>query len=144
MSFVKWLAGSPFATPWFDALLAGILLFEILPFFFRARAARLGFTAASLLCQVGLLISCLYLGATLPETLLVLAVAALIASVSSLVEYRRFNRAEVETECEAKAEASARIARERAEAFVLPRQEKKSAGSDVAASDGGEEGGDEA
>ncbi|MBO6020410.1 MAG: hypothetical protein J6P88_04400, partial [Clostridia bacterium] len=76
MSFVKWLAGSPFATPWFDALLAGILLFEILPFFFRARAARLGFTAASLLCQVGLLISCLYLGATLPETLLVLAVAA--------------------------------------------------------------------
>ena len=139
MSFVTWLAGSPFATPWFDALLAGILLFEILPFFFRARAARLGFTAASLLCQVGILLSCLYLCATLSETLLVLAVAALISAVSSYIEYRRFDRFEVETECRAKAEESARIARERAERFVLPRQAEK-----TAAPENGEEGGEQA
>lgn len=139
MSFVTWLAGSPFATPWFDALLAGILLFEILPFFFRARAARLGFTAASLLCQVGILLSCLYLCATLSETLLVLAVAALISAVSSYIEYRRFDRTEAETECRAKAEESARIARERAERFVLPRPAEK-----TAAPENGEEGGEQA
>ena len=139
MSFVTWLAGSPFATQWFDALLAGILLFEILPFFFRARAARLGFTAASLLCQVGILLSCLYLCATLSETLLVLAVAALISAVSSYIEYRRFDRTEVETECRAKAEEAARIARERAERFVLPRLAEK-----TAAPENGEEGGEQA
>lgn len=137
MSFVKWFAGSPFATPWFDALLAGILLFEILPFFFRVRLARLGFTAASLLCQVGLLISCLVLRATLTETLLVFAVAVLISAVSSYVEYRRFDRTAVEEECRAKAEEAERIARERAALFVLPRP------TETTAAPSGEMGGDE-
>ena len=49
MSFVTWLKQSPFSTPWFDAILFGVLLFEVLPFFLRARAARYSFTAASLL-----------------------------------------------------------------------------------------------
>ena len=49
MAIINWLKQSPFSTPWFDAILFGVLLFEVLPFFLRARAARYSFTAASLL-----------------------------------------------------------------------------------------------
>ena len=120
MSFVDWLKQSPFATPWFDALLFGVLLFELLPFFLRARAARMGFAAASVACQLALLISCLYLGTTLTETLLVLGVAVLFSAVSSFVEYRVFDRAAVTAEREGKAAEAKRTAEERAALFVLP------------------------
>ena len=120
MSFVTWLKQSPFAAPWFDAILFGVLLFEVLPFFLRARGARIGFTAASLACQVGLLVSCLYLGAALNETLIVLTLAALFSAASSLLEYRLFDRPTVEEECKVKAAEAAQLARERAEEFVLP------------------------
>ena len=136
MDFIAWLKQSPFATPWFDALLAGVLLFEVLPFFFRARAARVGFTAASVLCQLALLVCCLYLGVTITETLLVLALAVLISAVSSFVEYRLFDRDEVTAECESRAEEAKRVAEERAARFVLPL-------SDQDASDENREGGDE-
>ena len=120
MSFVTWLKQSPFAAPWFDAILFGVLLFEVLPFFLRARGARIGFTAGSLGCQVGLLVSCLYLGAALNETLIVLTLAALFSAASSLLEYRLFDRPTVEEECKVKAAEAAQLARERAEEFVLP------------------------
>ena len=120
MAIINWLKQSPFSTPWFDAILFGVLLFEVLPFFLRARAARYGFTAASLLCQLGLLISCLFLGAPLTDTLIVLTVAALIAAGASLLEYRLFDREETVAECKVKAEEAARIAEERAVEFVLP------------------------
>ena len=120
MAIINWLKQSPFSTPWFDAILFGVLLFEVLPFFLRARAARYSFTAASLLCQLGLLISCLFLGAPLTDTLIVLTVAALIAGACSLVEYRLFDREETIAECKVKAEEAARIAEERAIKFVLP------------------------
>ena len=120
MAFVTWLKQSPFAAPWFDAILFGVLLCEVLPFFFRARAARIGFTAGSLACQVGLLVSCLWLGAALTETLIVLTLAALFAAAASLLEYRLFDRPTVEAECEEKAAEAARTAKERAERFVLP------------------------
>lgn len=120
MSFVTWLKQSPFAAPWFDAILFGVLLCEVLPFFLRAKAARIGFTAGSLACQVGLLVSCLWLGAALNETLIVLTLAALFSAASALVEYRLFDRPAVEEECKAKAAEAARLARERAEEFVLP------------------------
>ena len=120
MSFVTWLKQSPFAAPWFDAILFGVLLFEVLPFFLRARGARIGFTAASLGCQVGLLVSCLYLGAALNETLIALTLAALFSAASSLLEYRLFDREETIAECKVKAEEAARIAEERAIEFVLP------------------------
>ena len=120
MSFVTWLKQSPFAAPWFDAILFGVLLFEVLPFFLRAKAARIGFTAASLACQVGLLVSCLYLGAALNETLIVLTLAALFSAASALLEYRLYDRPAVEEECKVKAAEAAQLARERAEEFVLP------------------------
>ena len=136
MDFVAWLKQSPFATPWFDLLLAGVLVFEILPFFLRARAARVGFTAASVLCQLALLVSCLFLGATLTETLTVLAIVALIASASAYAEYRLFDRIEVTAECEAKAAEAKAVAEERAARFVLPTAESKPADEDR---EGGEE-----
>ena len=120
MAIINWLKQSPFSTPWFDAILFGVLLFEVLPFFLRARAARYGFTAASLLCQLGLLISCLFLGAPLTDTLIVLTAAALISAFASLLEYRLFDREETVAECKVKAEEAARIAEERAIEFVLP------------------------
>ena len=137
MDFVSWLKVSPFAAPWFDVLLAGILCFEILPFFFRARAARLGFSAASLLCQVGMLVSCLFLGTTLTETLLVLALFAVFSAVSAYVEYRLFDRDQTVAACEIKAEEAKKIALERAERFVLPQSDKEPAAES-------KEGGDEA
>ena len=138
MDFVAWLKQSPFATPWFDALLAGVLLFEVLPFFFRARVARVGFTAASVLCQLALLVCCLYLGVTITETLLVLALAVLISAVSSFVEYRLFDRDEVTAECESRAEEAKRVAEERAARFILPLEKR------VPVSDENGEGGDQA
>jgi len=120
MDFLAWLKQSPFSTPWFDAILFGVLLFEILPFFFRARAARYGFTAGSVACQLGLLFACLFLGATLIEALVALSVAALIAAAASYIEYRVFDREETVAACAVKAEEAARIARARAEEFVLP------------------------
>ena len=120
MVFVTWLKQSPFAAPWFDAILFGVLLFEVLPFFLRARRARIGFTAGSLSCQLALLFSCLFLSASLPETMIVLTLVALISGVSSLLEYRLFDRAEIEAECAVKATEAAVIARERAQEFVLP------------------------
>ena len=120
MAIINWLKQSPFSTPWFDAILFGVLLFEVLPFFLRVRAARYSFTAASLLCQLGLLLACLFLGAALTDTLIVLSVAALIAACSSLLEYRLFDREATEAECKVKAEEAARIAEERAIEFVLP------------------------
>ena len=137
MAFVTWLKQSPFATPWFDAILFGVLLFEVLPFFLRARAARYGFTSASLICQVGLLLSCLLLGATLTETLIVLALVAVISAASALLEYRLFDREATVAERKAKAEEGERIALARAEEFVLPKKiEEASAAT--------EEGGDNA
>ncbi|MBO4283840.1 MAG: hypothetical protein J5958_04350 [Clostridia bacterium] len=136
MDFVAWLKQSPFATPWFDLLLAGVLIFEILPFFIRARAARAAFTAASVSCQLALLVCCLFFGTTLTEALLVLAVVALISSASAYAEYRLFDRDEVTAECEAKAEEAKRVAEERAARFVLPL-------SDQDVSDENREGGDE-
>ena len=120
MAIINWLKQSPFSTPWFDAILFGVLLFEVLPFFLRARTARYGFTAASLLCQLGLLISCLFLGAPLTDTLIVLTAAALISAGTSLLEYRLFDREETIAECKVKAEEAAKIAEERAVEFVLP------------------------
>ena len=120
MAIINWLKQSPFSTPWFDAILFGVLLFEVLPFFLRARTARYGFTAASLLCQLGLLISCLFLGAPLTDTLIVLTAAALISAGASLLEYRLFDREETVAECKVKAEEAAKIAEERAVEFVLP------------------------
>ena len=137
MDFIAWLKQSPFATPWFDLLLAGVLLFEILPFFLRARAARLGFTAASVLCQLVLLVSCLFLEATLTETLVVLALVALIASASAYAEYRLFDKGEVTAECASKAAEAKAVAEERAARFVLPP-------SDVKPADENREGGEEA
>ena len=120
MKIVEWLKESPFATPWFDVLLFGVLLFEVLPFFFRARAARYGLTAASVGCQIALLVSNLYLGSSISETMLSLSVAALFSAASSLVEYRLFDRDGVTAACKIKAEQAERVARERAEEFVLP------------------------
>ena len=143
MAFVTWLKQSPFATPWFDAILFGVLLFEVLPFFLRARAARYGFTSASLICQVGLLLSCLLLGATLTETLIVLALVAVISAASALLEYRLFDRETTVAERKAKAEESERIALARAEEFVLPKKiEEKPAPAETSAAT--EEGGDNA
>ena len=135
MAFVTWLKQSPFATPWFDVILFGVLLFEVLPFFLRARAARYGFTSASLVCQGGLLISCLLLGATLTETLIVLALVAVISAASALLEYRLFDRETTIAERKAKAEESERIALARAEEFVLP---KKTEEASAAIEEGGD------
>ena len=143
MALINWLKQSPFATPWFDAILFGVLLFEILPFFLRARAARYGFTAASLLCQLGLLVACLFLGAALTETLIVLTVVALIAAASSLLEYRLFDREATVAECKVKAEEAARIAEERAVRFVLPIEPATPAPAETPAADS-TEGGDNA
>lgn len=120
MALIDWLKQSPFATPWFDALLFGVLLFEILPFFLHARVARTVFTAASVLCQAALLLSCLFLGAALTETLIVLTLVALISSASALLEYRLSDREKISAECKVKAEEAERAARERAARFVLP------------------------
>ena len=140
MAIINWLKQSPFSTPWFDAILFGVLLFEVLPFFLRARAARYSFTAASLLCQLGLLISCLFLGAPLTDTLIVLTVAALIAAGASLVEYRLFDREATEAECKVKAEEAERIAEERAARFVLPNPAAKGAPAETPAEDAAERG----
>ena len=142
MDFVNWLKQSPFATPWFDAILFGVLLFEVLPFFLRARAARYGFTSASLVCQVGLLLSCLFLGATLTETLIVLALVAVISAASSLLEYRLFDREETVAERKGKAEEAERIALARAEEFVLPLTATEKAPAPAETATATEEGGD--
>lgn len=125
MSFLTWLKQSPFATPWFDAILFGVLLFEILPFFIRHAAARFGFTAASVSCQLGLLFSCLFLSATLTETLAVLSLAAIFSALSSYIEYRLFDRNQTIEECRVKAAEAERIAVERAKLFVLPISDEK-------------------
>ena len=143
MAIINWLKQSPFSTPWFDAILFGVLLFEILPFFLRARAARYGFTAASLACQVGLLVSCLFLGATLTETLIVLTTAAVISAASAHLEYRLFEREAVVAERKEKAQEADRIAQERAEEFVLPLTPEKEASAPMETT-ATEEGGDNA
>ena len=118
--WLTWLKSSYFAVPWFDLLLGGVLVLQVLALFLRQTVVRTVLTCLSVLSQLGLIFACVFLKATLTECLLVLAICALICCFFAMLEYRLYDRPTVEAECAEAAALAKQVAKEREELFVSP------------------------
>ena len=115
-----WIQSSNFSVLWFDLLLGGVVVLQLLALFLRKAAVRTVLTCLSVLSQLGLIFACVFLKATLTECLLTLAICALISCFFAMLEYRLYDRPTVEAECAEAAARAKEVAKEREELFVSP------------------------